>query len=145
MVVKERMHALSVSQVVRVFPAALRHRLFRRPEPEGLHPRRKGGEDTKKAMAKRATELCDEGVIGTSAKDYLVQWAEGRRPRQPRPSSYPFLQHRWQHEDPGQGQAARLPASSAVRPVHVAILGVSGQVLRARRREGAILGLELGR
>ena len=43
LVVKERMHALNVSQVVRVFPAALRHRLFRRPEPEGLHPRRKGG------------------------------------------------------------------------------------------------------
>ena len=153
--VKERMHSLSVSQVVRVFPAALRHRLFRRPEPEGLHPRREGGEDIKEKIAKTATALCDEGVIGTSARDYLVQWAEGRRPRQPRPSSYPFLLHRWQHEDPGQGQAARLPASSAVRPVHVAILGVSGQVLPDTTEEeadggglgdvGGILGLELGR
>ena len=107
-------------------------------------------------MAKRATELCDEGVIGTSAKDYLVQWAEGRRPRQPRPSSYQFLQHRWQHEDPGQGQAARLPASSAASPVHVAIVGVNCQVLPDTAEEeadggglgdvtGAILGLELGR
>ena len=51
LVVKARMHALSVSQVVRVFPAALRHRLFRRPEPEGLHPRREGGEDIKERMA----------------------------------------------------------------------------------------------
>ena len=152
LVVKERMHALSVSQVVRVFPAALRHRLFRRPEPEGLHPRREGGEAIKEKMAKTATAFCDEGVIGTSARDYLVQWAEGRRPRQPRPSSYPFLQHKWQHEDLGHGQAARLPASSAVRPVHVAILGVSGQVLPDTAEEeadggglsdvtGAILGL----
>ena len=156
LVIKERMHSLSVSQVVRVFPAALRHRLFRRPEPVGLHPRREGGEDIKEKMAKTATALCDEGVIGTSARDYLVQWAEGRRPRQPRPSSYPFLQHRWQHEDPIQGQAARLPASSAFRPVHVAILGVSGQVLPDTAEEeadggglgnvtGAILGLDLGR
>ena len=88
-------------------------------------------------MVKTATALCDEGVIGTSARDYLVQWAEGRRPRQPRPSSYPFLQHRWQHEDPGQGQAARLPASSAVRPVHVAILGLRGQVLPDTAEEEA--------
>ena len=117
LVVKERMHALSVSQVVRVFPDALRHRLFRRPEPEGLHPRREGGEGIKAKIAQTATALCDEGVIGTSARDYLVQWAEGRRPRQRRPSSYPFLLHRWQPEVPGQGQAARLPAASAARPV----------------------------
>ena len=151
------MHSLNVSQVVRVFPAALSNRLFRRPEPEGLRPRRAGGEEIKKAMAKTAEAFCDEGVIGTSARDYLVQWAEGRRPRQPRPSSYPFLQHRWQHEDPTQGQAARLPASSANRAVRVAILGMSGQVLPDTAEgeadggelgdvgPGAILGLELGR
>ena len=128
LVVKERMHSLNVSQVVRVFPAALRHRLFRRPEPEGLHPRRDGGEDVKERMAKTATALCDEGVIGTPARDYLVQWAEGRRPRVPRPSSYPFLQHRWQREDELRGQGAR-PLHVAARPVHVAIVGLGGQAL----------------
>ena len=60
-----------------------------------------------------------------------------------RPSSYPFLQHRWQHEDPGQGQAARLPASSANRPVRVAILRISGQVL-PDTAEGDADGGELG-
>ena len=91
------------------------------------------------------------------AHHYLVQWAKGRRPRQPRPSSYPFLQHRWHHEDSERGQAARLPASSANRPVRAAILGISGHVLPDTAEgeadggelsgvgPGEIPGLELGR
>ena len=61
-VVKPRMHSLRVSQVIRVFPATLRHRIFRRPEPEGLHPRREGGEDVKKAMTKTAEALYDDVI-----------------------------------------------------------------------------------
>ena len=141
LVVKPRMHSLRVSQVIRVFPATLRHRIFRRPEPEGLHPRREGGEKVKEKVARTARALCDEGVIDTAARDYLAQWAEGSRPRIPRPSSYPFLQHRWQREDELRGQSARAGASSAARPVHVAILGLSGQALPHAPEEEADNGV----
>ena len=56
LVVKERMHALSVSQVVRVFPAALRHRLFRRPEPVGLHP----AESMMRGQSSNFMQCCQE-------------------------------------------------------------------------------------
>ena len=100
LVVKPRMHSLRCSQVIRIFPATLRHRMLRRPQPEGLHPRREGGESINKEKVPRtARALGQEGVIGEAARDYLVEWAGGRRPRVPRPSSYPFLQHRWQQAD----------------------------------------------
>ena len=51
MVVKGRMHALRVAQIVRVVPASLRARIFRRPEPEGNQPLRAGGGKFKEQVA----------------------------------------------------------------------------------------------
>ena len=60
-------------------------------------------------VARTARALGQEGVIDEVARDYLVEWAEGRRPSVLRPSSDPFLQHRWQRLDALRGSQRGPP------------------------------------
>ena len=56
-----------------------------------------------------------------------MDWAEGRRARLPRPSSYSFLAHCWACEP--LGEPARLGPPAVGRDVRVASLWLSGQEL----------------
>jgi len=129
MVVKGRVQALRVSQIVLVFPAPLWARIFRRPEPEGNQPRRPGGVKVKEQVAKDANKLYAEDVITQDACDYLVEWAEGRRAQLPPPKEYPFLRYRWGLEDRSLGEPLRISPPAVGRPVRVSILGLSRQAL----------------
>ena len=127
-VTKSRMHSAEVSQVLWLLPAANRRRMLRRNKPLNVAPRRDGGEDVKAKVARKAEVLFGQGEISLQAKDYLVQWSSGTRPRAPRPESYSLLSHRWQDEPPWSGKATGAKQLD-VKHVRVAILGISGQPL----------------
>lgn len=131
LVVKERMASLTVSQVLALVPANLRRRMLRSPMPQGLHPRRPGGEDVKKKCARVAAQLLREKVISSEAARYLIDWANGSLVREPRPAEYTFLRHRWREEAPGPcREAMRYDGGDGRAPcVRVSILGVSSEPL----------------
>jgi hypothetical protein len=93
-VVKERMASRDVLQVIRVLSASKCAHLSQ-DHPKGVHPRRPGGEDVKRKVARTAKRLHSEGHLSDLALDYLVGWAEGTRRLRRRPASYAFLDHRW--------------------------------------------------
>ena len=132
LVVKARMHELDVTQVLQLLPNALRRRMFRLDQPQGLHARRPGGHDVKKDCAKKARELHAAKEISTTAMGYLTGWAAGTRPRHPRPAQYAFLSHRWAPEPRGLGRQHAGPGAAERRQrVRVSVVGVSGQALPA--------------
>ncbi len=143
LVVKDRMHSLEVSQVLLALPAGMRRRMLRRPQPLGLHPRRPGGEAVKAKVAKVALELGELQVISPLAKDYLVDWARGIRPRCPRPLEYSFLRHRWQPEarGPGREPLRHDGGSGRVRAVRLSIVGISGRASPDSAEEEADQGV----
>ena len=130
LVVKARMHDLHVMQVVQLLPNALRRRMFRLDQPQGLHARWPGGHDVKKDCHKKAIELHAAKEISTTAMGYLTGWAAGTRPRHPRPAQYTFLSHRWAPEPRGLGRQHVGPSAGDRRQrVRVSVVGVSGQAL----------------
>ena len=128
LVVKARMASLRVSQVCCVFPAAFRGRL-QLQQPRGLHPRRPGGDAVKAKMATVAKQLSQERVISAAARAYLVDWANGVRPRQPRPLRYSFLDCQWRAEAPGVPLRDPVHVPGPVRLVRVRLLGMQGAPL----------------
>ena len=130
LVVKARMHELHVTQVLQLLPNALRRRMFRIDQPQGLHERRPGGHDVKDKCRKKAVELHAAQEISTTAMGYLTGWAAGARPRHPRPTQYAFLNHRWAPEPRGLGRQHAGPNAGERRQrVRVSVVGVSGQAL----------------
>lgn len=112
MVVRARMASPSVQQVLRLIPAQ-RCRGMSIVQPADVVPRRQGGEEVKRKVARVAEALHLRGFLRWSAKDYLVGWANGTRPLEPRPTKYSFLEHS-QDVEPQQ----RAPALSNLhRPV----------------------------
>lgn len=103
MVVKARASSLKISQVVEVLAHSNAHRLSRIPQPRGTAVRRVIGRSTRDKVAKAAESAFAASVISNAARDYLCQWIQGTRVRQPRPQIYTFLLHRW------SAQAARAP------------------------------------
>ena len=132
MVVKARMHHLHVTQVLQLLPNALRRRMFRLDQPQGLHARRPGGNDVKKDCHKKAMELHAANEISTTAMGYLTGWAAGTRLRHPRPAQYEFLSHRWAPEPRGFARQHAGPAAGErMKRLRVSVVGVSGQALPA--------------
>ena len=132
MVVKARMHHLHVTQVLQLLPNALRRRMFRLDQPQGLHARRPGGNDVKKDCHKKAMELYAANEISTTAMGYLTGWAAGTRLRHPRPAQYEFLSHRWAPEPRGFARQHAGPAAGErMKRLRVSVVGVSGQALPA--------------
>ena len=65
-----------------------------------------------------------DGAISQKACDYLVAWAQGTRPRFPRPTSYMFLRHRLVLSEPASGNdALDLRPQVERRPVLVVAAG----------------------
>jgi hypothetical protein len=130
-VIKERMASLRVSQVIALVPAALRRRMLRCPQPQGIHSRRPGGDDVKAKCARVANKLLRERVISADANKYLTGWAAGTLPREARPLRYAFLQHRWRPDERGRPREDMRYDGGVGRPpcVRVSILGVSGEPL----------------
>ena len=84
-VVKQRMSSMAVSEVLRVLPAGLRDRL-RDTHPAGSHPRKALSADLRNKVRQRATAAYNAGAISLTARDYLVGWASGTIPKEPRPA-----------------------------------------------------------
>lgn len=94
--VKDRMASARSHQVALLVPASEIKNLQQSLsiQPQGLHPRRPiKKKDAQKVIA-RAGEVLSEGLISQEAHDFLVGWASSSLPRNKRPSTYNFLQHR---------------------------------------------------
>lgn len=114
MAVKDRMASQEVLQVVTLLPAAFVASMAWRRQPRGVRPRRAGGEDVKRKVAKVAEDLRRQTHLSEQAAGYLIGWATGSLPRAKRPRVYSFLQRRG--EDlradlivPVRGPGARTP------------------------------------
>ena len=95
-----------------------------------MRPRRAGGDETEIKVARVAEALRQKGALSDVAPDYLVGWAEGTRPRAPRPTTYSFQSHS------PQAQARRGVLLQDRRPpeaqlAQVAVLNVAGVPLPA--------------
>ena len=82
-----------VHQILTMVPASRRAHL--REQPQGVHARRRGGEDVRKEVVSRAKRAKERGVISEKALRYMTEWAMGTRRREPRPARYNFLSHRY--------------------------------------------------
>jgi len=51
----------------------------------------------------------DQGFLEEDAADYLLSFARGTLVQVARPTSYPFLEYRWEHDDAAARAAGRQP------------------------------------
>ncbi len=118
MVAKARMHHSKPFQALTMLPAASQQRLS--VQPTGLSSRRSGGEAIKDKIVSKAETGYRMGAISGTARDYLVDWAQGTRRRAKRPEAYSFLA--WQHRgvSPGAGVA---PVVAIAKPLAQSVRG----------------------
>ena len=114
LVIKPRMSSLKPSQVIEAMASRTRADLLRIPQPRGVVARRPMARRSREQTAQRAEHLHKDGVISTTAKNYLCEWVRGTQALQERPKRYTFLCHRWQissdQEVPVPLSCPRLPA-----------------------------------
>ena len=139
LVVKDRMASPDVLQVLTVLPAAAALGLRLR-QPRGLGGRKAIREVAK--LVRTATDLHAKGHLPAAAAEYLTGWAQGRLPKEPRPTSYQCLGIGGAVAGPapapppaGPAGPAAAPRRGALRqPVQIGIRGTRGRrVLPARR------------
>lgn len=82
-----------ILQTLRILTAA-NYQNLKQVQPQGIHPRKTGGEDVKAKMARVTRKLHGAGALGDTTHDYLIGWAEKTRQRRPRPTACTFLEHR---------------------------------------------------
>ena len=98
-------------------------------QPAGVVPRRQGAEEIKRKVARLAQALHLKGVLRNAAKDYLVGWARGTRPLEPRPPKYAFLEHSQDAELPRRVPAVPLRAPPMAQLVQVDMRRAAGRPL----------------
>ena len=72
-------------------------------------------------LEKQAVQNEQKGLITAGARAFLVGYARDELCRPPRPSSYPWLQHRWQSQVAAPLRAV-APARDCQRPHRVVVL-----------------------
>ena len=128
LVVKDRMASIKVSQIILMLPAADLGHIHGLPlQPHGTHQRRSASEADRLKVCNAASAAWQAGAIQEKARDYLMQWSQGTRRRQPRPSHYHFLMHRVHCGSEPNAAAPDPPAPpNSPRPVVVAAMGGNG-------------------
>ena len=106
-------------------------------QPTGSHARRLASDSDRKKIRDEALRALQVGAISPKASDYLSQWAQGTRRRQPGPLQYRFLAHR-PHPLPVTNLIAHVQAGPihAPRPVHVASIGDHGALPLGEEQDG---------
>ena len=140
MLVKDRMASTKVSQIVLMIPKAARPALWIIDvQPTGSHSRRPASDSDRKKIRDEALRALQVGAISPQACDYLSQWAQGTRRRQPGPLQYCFLAHR-PHPLPVTNLIAHVQAGPihAPRPVHVASIGDHGALPLGEEQDGDV-------
>ena len=140
MLVKDRMASTKVSQIVLMIPKAARPALWSiDAQPTGNHSRRPASDSDRKKIRDEALRALQVGAISPKACDYLSQWAQGTRRRQPGPLQYRFLAHR-PHPLPVTNLIAHVQAGPihAPRPAHVASTGDHGALPLGEEQDGDV-------
>jgi hypothetical protein len=108
-------------------------------QPTGSHSRRPASDSDRKKIRDEALRALQVGAISPKACDYLSQWAQGTRRRQPGPLQYRFLAHR-PHPLPVTNLIAHVQAGPihAPRPVHVASIGDHGALPLGEEQDGDV-------
>ena len=63
--------------------------------PSGVTDRRRIGDKMLKNIRGVAPKCLRSGDITETAHDYLISWSQQFATREPKPASYPVLQHTW--------------------------------------------------
>ena len=92
-VIKHHMRDSEIAQVVVVLPAGKADSMP--PSPLSIAPRKAIPEELQRQVCVRAKALREHNIISNSAEAYMSNWVTGQLPHHPRPTSYPWLQHRW--------------------------------------------------
>jgi hypothetical protein len=92
-VIKHHMRDAEIAQVVVVLPAGASDSVP--PSPLSVASRKAIPEELQRQVCTRAKAVREQNIISQSAEAYLTNWVTGKLAHHPRPSSYPWLQHRW--------------------------------------------------
>ena len=92
-VIKHHMRDAEIAQVVVVLPAGTSDSVP--PSPLSVASRKAIPEELQRQVCTRAKAVREQNIISNNAEAYLTNWVTGQLRHHPRPSSYPWLQHRW--------------------------------------------------
>lgn len=99
LVVKHHMADKAPSQVLALVPASTTNRLLEGVlQPRGVVARRPKTRPLVENIHREVPKLMRQRFLTEEAAAYLLAYVDGRLPQEPRPQSYAFLDHRWDHD-----------------------------------------------